>query len=182
MISLHSGEQLRALTYLQLMIMHASLDTDIHEGMERDGSSTQCARTIVGFVPILPFDFRENGILEGCIENAVEERTREISTLAPLFILDRDEQWRHRGFRQKYPNYSRSLGDWSSILFLRSEARASMNNQWNSQTLLKKEIHRYLVLMLISFISIVMSVSYNNEIISEKLSKETEKERERIFE
>lgn len=32
--------------------------------------------------------------------------------------------------------------------------------------------------MLISFINIVMSVSYNNERISEKLSKETEKKRE----
>lgn len=55
--------------------MHASLDTDIHEGIERNGPGTMRARAVVGFVPTLPFGSRENSILEGgCIGNATKER------------------------------------------------------------------------------------------------------------
>lgn len=140
MIFLHSAEQLRALMYLELMIMHA-VSTRIYTREWSETGRTHNVRAIMGFVPILPFDFRENSILKGCIENAAEKRTREISTLASLFILDRDGQWRHRGFRQKYPNYSRPLSEWLSILFLRFETRASIDNQWNSQILVKKESH-----------------------------------------
>lgn len=124
MIFLHSEEQLRALTYLQLMIMHASLDTDIHGGMKRDGSNTQYTRD-GRFVPILSFDFRENSILKGCIENAVEKRTREISTRLYSFSTKTDSGGIAVS-RQKYPNYSRPLSEWSVLRFETRETRQSM--------------------------------------------------------
>lgn len=40
----HSVEQSRVQRYPQPMIMHARPDTNIHGGMERDRSGTQCAR------------------------------------------------------------------------------------------------------------------------------------------
>lgn len=129
--------------YLELTIMHANPDTDIHVGMKRDGLCAQCARDRGGFVPILPFDFRENSILEGCIENAAEERTREIP-LAPLFIL----RWRRTAEKvSRLPPKISKL--FETIRRMRSRQyysflgfEASMDNQrdsWNSQTLLNRE-------------------------------------------
>lgn len=68
-------EQSRAAMWLRLAIMHASLDTDIHGGVERDGP-VQCARALPGFVPILPFGSRENSVLVGCMRNAANEREK----------------------------------------------------------------------------------------------------------
>lgn len=69
------------------MIMHAHLDTDIREGIERERVGYN-ARAIVGFVPILPLVSEKIAFSRGGIENAAEERTQEVSTLVSIHSRD----------------------------------------------------------------------------------------------
>lgn len=83
----------------------------------------------------------------------------------------------HTDGYQKYPNYSRPLGECGCqyYSFLRSEARASLNNQCDvrfvkfADTFEKTDSRRCLARVNpLRIVNIVISVSYNNEIISKK--------------
>lgn len=105
------------------MIMHAHLDTDIREGIERERVGYN-ARAIVGFVPILPLVSEKIAFSRGAsrMRRRREPKRFPLSSLFTRETLSRrrrrTEALRASGYRQKYPNYSKRFeGERSSILW-----------------------------------------------------------------